>query len=301
MQAAFSTSRTGCRAATRTVTRKSVSAGRRPAETRCWWIALAMLALSPVGAPVAAQSGSEAVVCVGSERRTLATNPIRRIYMEDMSSRNDGSGYEVLLRESWGVADEVATAAEEPEFTPPDGPICTGRASSEGCWMEISNHPGCCLWNPQPVDGATVVWSGECSEGFANGMGEERWRWSDGSVSATGIFQDGRREGFHVIIWGRAGDDNVVREEGSYVNDERHGTWTGYDASGNVVGTLRYENGRLNGRFPNPVAPNRSFQRPLAEPQAVAHGGARETESIRGSTMSDRFAHPGGAVRYKVN
>ena len=32
----------------------------------------------------AAQSGSEAVVCVGSETRTLQTNPIRRVYTEDM-------------------------------------------------------------------------------------------------------------------------------------------------------------------------------------------------------------------------
>ena len=31
------------------------------------------------------------------------------------------------------------------------------------------------------------------------------------------------------------------------MNDERHGTWTGYDASGNVVGTLRFENGRQVG------------------------------------------------------
>lgn len=84
MQAAFSTSRTGCRAATKTVTRKLVRAGRRPAEPRWWWIALAMLGASLVGAPVAAQSGSEAVVCVGSERRILATNPIPRVYTEDM-------------------------------------------------------------------------------------------------------------------------------------------------------------------------------------------------------------------------
>ena len=34
--------------------------------------------------PAAAQSGSEAVVCVGSETRTLQTNPIRRVYTEDM-------------------------------------------------------------------------------------------------------------------------------------------------------------------------------------------------------------------------
>ncbi len=390
MQAAFSTSRTGCRAATTTVLRQSARAGRRPAEPRRWWIALAMLALPPVGAPAAAQSGSEAVVCVGSERRILVTNPIRRVYTEDMeivyrigvdigqrdqvernlssdlgsypevvcawsdpgddhaviisytgvirqdltvdpedprfqafsvgfgadfdaaetqattinqrfSSRYDGNGYEVLLRESWGVAEEVAAAAEEPEFTPPDGPICTGRASPEGCWMEISNHPGCFLWNPQPRQGAAVSWSGECSNGFAEGRGEERWQWNDGGVTGTGVFQDGRREGFHVIIWGRAGDDNVVREEGSYLNDERHGTWTGYDASGNVVGTIRFENGRLIGRFENPVALNRSFSRHSQSHRRVAHSAARETDSTRGNSMIDQLAHPGSAVRYKVN
>ena len=42
------------------------------------------LALAATSHPVAAQSGSEAVVCVGSERRTLATSPIRRVYTEDM-------------------------------------------------------------------------------------------------------------------------------------------------------------------------------------------------------------------------
>ena len=41
-----------------------------------------VLGVTPLHA--AAQAGSEAVVCVGSERRTLATNPIRRVYAEDM-------------------------------------------------------------------------------------------------------------------------------------------------------------------------------------------------------------------------
>ena len=44
-------------------------------------LAFALAASSP---PVVAQSGSEAVVCVGSETRTLATNPIRRVFTEDM-------------------------------------------------------------------------------------------------------------------------------------------------------------------------------------------------------------------------
>ena len=38
------------------------------------------LAVATASLPAAAQSGSEAVVCVGSETRTLATNPIRRVF-----------------------------------------------------------------------------------------------------------------------------------------------------------------------------------------------------------------------------
>ena len=47
-------------------------------------MSLLALALAATSLPAAAQSGSEAVVCVGSETRTLATNPIRRVYTEDM-------------------------------------------------------------------------------------------------------------------------------------------------------------------------------------------------------------------------
>ena len=178
-------------------------------------------ALASGSVPAAAQSGSEAVVRVGSERRTLATNPIRRVYTEDMelvyrigadigqrdqverdsqlgprflsggvvrvvrfrgrscrdhqlhrrhppgsdrgpggpavpglqrgvrhglrcgrvpgdddqprfSSRNDGSGYEVLLRETWSVAEGVVAEDGASEFDLPEGPICTGDESPEG-------------------------------------------------------------------------------------------------------------------------------------------------------------------------
>ena len=151
-------------------------------------------ALATTPLPTAAQSGSEAVVCVGSERRTLATNPIRRVYTEDMevwgawsdpgddhaviisyagvirqdltvdpedprfqafsvgfgtdfdaaespattinprfSSQNDGSGFEVLLRETWSVVEGVVAEDGAPEFDLPEGPICTGDESPEGC------------------------------------------------------------------------------------------------------------------------------------------------------------------------
>ena len=287
------------------------------------------LALAATSLPAAAQSGSEAVVCVGSDRRTLATNPIRRVYTEDMeivyrigadigqrdqverdlssdlgsypevwcawsdpgddhaviisytgvirqdltldpedprfqafsvgfgtdfdaaetqattinqrfSSQSDGSGYEVLLRETWGVAEGDDASDVTPELDLPDGPICTGRASSEGCWMEISNHRGCYLWNEAPQDNVTVTWNGECSNGFAQGRGEETW-YQNGAHSQTnvGSYRAGQSDGFWVI---RTSDGS--RWEGPYVNGERHGVWTAYDQSGNRLGTSRYENGR---------------------------------------------------------
>ena len=232
--------------------------------------------------PAAAQSGSEAVVCVGSETRTLQTNPIRRVYTEDMeivyrigvdigqrdqmernlgselgsypevwcawsdpgddhaviisytgvirqdltvdpedprfqaftvgfgedfdeaetrattinqrfSSQNDGSGYEVLLRETWSVAEGVVAADGEPEFDLPEGPICTGDFSPDSCWMELVDRPGCYLWNPFPQDNETVTWSGVCSNGLAQGNGRVTWFENDevSEINETRL-QDGR-------------------------------------------------------------------------------------------------------------
>ena len=78
------TSITRSLAATRGGTERALRAIRQLIEPRGRLIALATLAILSFATPAAAQSGSEAVVCVGSERRTLATNPIRRVYTEDM-------------------------------------------------------------------------------------------------------------------------------------------------------------------------------------------------------------------------
>jgi len=70
--------------ATRGAAERTARAIRQLIGPRGRLIALTTLTISPFATPAAAQSGSEAVVCVGSERRTLATNPIRGVYTEDM-------------------------------------------------------------------------------------------------------------------------------------------------------------------------------------------------------------------------
>ena len=394
-------------AATRGATETALRAIRQLIGPRGRLIAMATWAILPFATPAAAQSGSEAVVCVGSERRTLATNPIRRVYTEDMeivyrigadigqrdqverdlssdlgsypevwcawsdpgddhaviisytgvirqdltvdpedprfqafsvgfgtdfdaaemqattinhrfSSQSDGSGYEVLLRETWGVAEQVLAEVSPPEPNLPDGRICTEVYSPDSCWMELADRPGCYVWNPHPQENVTVTWSGGCSNNLAEGDARVRWYqndeliqiwetrlqagradgpfvqrrgdraleaegqyvngdatgiwtfyWADGSrdtgryangersghwtegwrdgTRAEGPYVNGERHGTWTLFHPEGRDDNVVRSVGPYVNGEEHGTWTGYDASGNVVGTIRYENGRRVG------------------------------------------------------
>ena len=48
---------------------------------------------------------------------------------------------------------------------------CAGKPAGAACWMEISEQPGCHLWNGGLALGATVTWTGECVGGFAQGTG----------------------------------------------------------------------------------------------------------------------------------
>ena len=140
----------------------------------------------------------------------------------------DGDGYEMLVRETWGVARTAANLPEEE--------ICSGDYSPEGCWMEIANHPGCYLWNPFPRDDESVGWSGQCSEAFAHGSGEVTW-YENGEVSqtVTGLKRRGKSEGITVIR-----DADGSRSEGAFVDDSPHGVWTYFDQDGQELFTIGY-------------------------------------------------------------
>ena len=310
-----------------------VMGGRQHSRLVVTLLALA-LALATGSLPATAQSGSEAVVCVGSERRTLATNPIRRVYTEDMeivyrigadigqrdqverdlssdlgsypevwcawsdpgddhaviisytgvirqdltvdpedprfqafsvgfgtdfdeaetqattinqrfSSQSDGSGYEVLLRETWGVAEQVLTEVSPPESNLPDGRICTEVYSPDSCWMELADRPGCYVWNPHPQENVTVTWSGGCSNNLAEGDARVRWYQNDELIQIWETrLQAGRADGPFVQRRG----DRALEAEGQNVNGDATGIWTFYWADGSRD-TGRYVNGERSGRW----------------------------------------------------
>lgn len=83
--------------------------------------------------------------------------------------------------------------------TPQNNVNATKSAPTGEHWIKDSNT-GVYLWNPQPVDGETVSWSGGYVQDgdykYANGFGTTTWR-QYGNVSQVdeGSFERGRRHG----------------------------------------------------------------------------------------------------------
>ena len=106
---------------------------------------------------------------------------------------------------------------------------CAGRAAGVACWMEISQRPGCYVWNPSPQPGETVTWTGACAGGKAQGTGTLTWAHDGGVQPGTGRLVDGKRDGHWVD---RFASGQV--QEGPYLDGEPNGNWIIRFASGEV-------------------------------------------------------------------
>ena len=121
---------------------------------------------------------------------------------------------------------------------------CEGRSEGAECWRELTDRPGCYVFDHYFEPSESVTWTGECSNGFASGMGTESWVGGGyGESVATGRLQDGKRYGHWVE---RIADGSVF--EGPYVNDRRHGRGVIRLASGNVW-EGPYVDGKMHGRW----------------------------------------------------
>ena len=83
-------------------------------------------------------------------------------------------------------------------------PSCTEDKRSE-CWIEVANQPGCQFWLGDPTPSLRADWSGECSQGLAEGRGTVTWRscfWDNGNCMPV-----------------------KTEQSGSFLNGKRHGRW----------------------------------------------------------------------------
>ena len=106
-------------------------------------------------------------------------------------------------------------------------------------WIDGS-RPGCRVWNPEPRPNESVVWTGRCANGFAQGHGTLIWLQNTQATDRfSGEYRDGKRTGRGVYTWA-----DGERYEGEYRDDKRTGrgvyTWPNGD---------RYEGGFRDGHF----------------------------------------------------
>ena len=111
--------------------------------------------------------------------------------------------------------------------------MCSANEVGAACWMELANRPGCYVWNPSLRTGETVSWSGNCSGGFARGMGTDSWRYDGEEETGEGSYSSGMRNGRWVISQG-----NGYVREGSYIDGRQDGRWVFRDPNrgGEIMG-----------------------------------------------------------------
>ena len=117
--------------------------------------------------------------------------------------------------------------------------MCTAKSEGAECWKELTNRPGCYVYDDYLKTEQTVSWTADCSNGLAQGTGTLTWLDSDGEIVITGQLVDGKRQGQWVE---RYEGGSVL--EGSYVDGKKHGRWIEREADGDLW-EWEYVNGRL--------------------------------------------------------
>ena len=124
-----------------------------------------------------------------------------------------------------------------------DAPECSPEPEGAACWMELTSHPGCYVWNPNPQATETATWTGECPTGFAQGPGTLIWTSRDGEQEVEGNRRYGRNHGDVVVR-----DSSGLVQEGTDRFGKRNGRWVLRSADGAVY-EGPYVDGEPNGQW----------------------------------------------------
>jgi hypothetical protein len=115
-----------------------------------------------------------------------------------------------------------------------------GQAGPAGTLVADPNS-GCKVWDPHPMGGETVSWTGTCVNGLAQGPGSLQWLKDGRTVEKDdGEWDQGRQSGQGTQDW-KSG-----RYQGDLVNGEPHGHGVMTLQSARYEGAFR--NGKPNGQ-----------------------------------------------------
>jgi hypothetical protein len=148
--------------------------------------------------------------------------------------------YRNCLSEPFGVPSDVTRASTgglakgAPAAMLLAGLLASVAAAHAGAWVSDGNS-GCQVWNPNPQLDETVVWSGSCVNGRAEGPGTVRWSHSGtpGELD-EGEWRGGRQVNRGTQSW------SAGRYEGELSESEPNGR-----------GVLTLKNLRYEGDFRN--------------------------------------------------
>ena len=118
---------------------------------------------------------------------------------------------------------------------------CAGQAEGAACWNELTNSPGCRVWDDYYILGQPVTWTGGCSNRLASGSGTLNW--SVLGDEETGTLRDGKRTGYWVEV-----DEFYRVSQGPYVDGARNGYWVIRDTDG-AISQGPLVDGERNGRW----------------------------------------------------
>ena len=142
-----------------------------------------------------------------------------------IGSEEDDAQTAAMLEEDPADQSGLESASQE---SVPLSPICPSSLSAAGgCWLEISNRPGCHLWYTYSHEDAVVAtWSAGCTDGKASGTGDVAFvldiNGSSHDIEGHGPYVDGKRHGDWILFYDER-LTGVLSVEGGYFEGEFHG------------------------------------------------------------------------------
>ena len=153
---------------------------------------------------------------------------------------------------------------------------CTTKPAGTACWMEVSQRPGCYVWNPNLQAGETVTWTGVCTGDFADGSGTLTWIADGYRETSTGRLVAGEFDG-HWVLRNASG----TVHEGPFVDGERNGHWVERYETGTVA-EGPFVDGERNGHWVIRLADDGVQEGPFVNGERHGHWVIRERDgSIR--------------------
>ena len=175
-----------------------------------------------------------------------------------LSAETEGEFYREALALLLKI-EEKLEEFKELEFSPDR--TCAGKEYGSSCWMALTNHPECYVWNPDLGKDETWIWTGACSDGLAEGEGTLTYNYpffSDTTIifEETGHLQNGKKHGQWIKREQQTEEGSSQPDpsewrvsEGSYVLGIKHGQWIERDWRGDWMHEGSYVNGKKHGQW----------------------------------------------------